>query len=59
MDKPEFSLVNKILWGFEIETDHSILAEKPDLMLINKKKMSRHLIVITVPKGPLRKSERK
>ena len=29
---------NKILWDFEIKTDSQILAKKPDLVLINKKK---------------------
>ena len=29
---------SKILWDFEILTDHLILARRPDLVLINKKK---------------------
>ena len=39
--KPESVLENeihKILWDFEIQTDHLIQARKPDLMLINEKK---------------------
>ena len=41
MHKPESVLENeihKILWDFEIQTDHLILARRPDLQLINKKK---------------------
>ena len=40
MYKPESILENethKILRGFEIQMDHSILARRPDLVLINKK----------------------
>ena len=29
---------NKILWDFEIQTDHKIPAEKSDLVIVNKKK---------------------
>ena len=29
---------NKILWDFDIQTDHLISARKPDLIIINKKK---------------------
>ena len=46
--KPEFSHENatqKILWDFEIQTNHMILARRPDLMLINKKKWERELAV--------------
>ena len=41
MHKPESIQENethKILRDFEIETDHRILARRPDLVLINKKK---------------------
>ena len=41
MRKPESVLENeifKILWDFGIQTDHSIWARRPDLVLINKKK---------------------
>ena len=34
----------KILWDFEINTDHQTLAGKPDLVLINKKKRTCHLV---------------
>ena len=34
MHKPEFipeNKINKILWGFEIQTDHLILSRQPDI----------------------------
>ena len=30
-----------IPWNFEIQTDHQILAKRPDLMIINKKKKKK------------------
>ena len=39
--KPESILENethKLLWDFEIQTDHLILARRLDLVIINKKK---------------------
>ena len=41
MLKLEFILENethKIPWHFEVQTDHLILARRPDLVMINKKK---------------------
>ena len=41
MHKPESILENemhKILWDFEIQIDHLILARRPDLVIINNKK---------------------
>ena len=41
MLKPEFVKKNethKILWNFEVQTDHLILARRSDLFLIKKKK---------------------
>ena len=32
---------HKILWSLEIQTDHQILARKPDLVIINKKKKKK------------------
>ena len=52
MHKPESVLENethKILWDFEIKTDHSIPAKRPDLVLINKKKRSCPLVDFAVP----------
>ena len=42
--KPEYVLDNvmyKILWDFEIQTDHQIQARRPDLVVIKKKKKER------------------
>ena len=48
MHNPESVLKNethKLLWDFEIHTDHQILARWPDLIVINKKKMRTWRIV--------------
>ena len=40
MHKPESVLnneTNKLLWDFEKQTDHLILARRPDLVIVNKK----------------------
>ena len=31
----------KLLWDFDIRTDHQIWARRPDLMIINKKKKKK------------------
>ena len=52
MHKPESVLENethKILWDFEIQTDHLITARRPDLVLINKKERICHLVDFSVP----------
>ena len=41
MNNPESALENKtykLLWDFEIQTDHFILARRPDLLIVKKKK---------------------
>ena len=39
-----------ILWDFKIQTDHLILARRPDLVIINKKRNGIYLIVdLAVP----------
>ena len=46
MHNPEPILENdahKLLWDFDIQTDHLISARKPDLIIINKKKESAKL----------------
>ena len=51
MHHPESILENethKILWDFEIQTDHLISARRPDLVIVNKKKKKENL-----PKGEL------
>ena len=40
---------HKILWDFEIKTDHLIPARKSDLVLICKKKSTYHLVDFAVP----------
>ena len=52
MHKPESVLENethKILWDFKIQTDHLITARRPDLVLINKKKRTCHIVDFAVP----------
>ena len=42
MHNPEFVLENemhKVLWDFEIQTDHLILARQPDFVRVNKKEI--------------------
>ena len=44
MHNPESVVENeahKVLWDFEIQTDHQILARRPDLIIIKKKKKKR------------------
>ena len=44
MYKPEFVLENethKILWDFELQTDHLVSARKPNQEIINKKKKKK------------------
>ena len=41
MCEPEFLQENethKVLWDFEIQTDHQIPARRPELVIINKNK---------------------
>ena len=49
MSKPESVLknvVHKILWDFKIQTNHSTQTQRPDLVLINKKKRICYLVVV-------------
>ena len=41
--------MHKILWDFEIKTDHLIPARRPDLVLINKKERTCQLVDFAVP----------
>ena len=34
-----YKMTHKLLWNFDIQTDHLILARRPDLIIINKKKI--------------------
>ena len=50
MYKPEFVLENEtheILLDFEIQTDHLIPARRPDLVIINKKRETAELWILT------------
>ena len=50
--KPESTLenkVHKIIWVFEVPTDHPVPARNKDLVLINKKKMICYQVDFTVP----------
>ena len=39
---------HKLLWDFDIQTDHLILARRPDLMIINKKKRTCKIVDFAV-----------
>ena len=49
---------HKILWDFKIQTDHLILARRPDLMIVNKKKKLPNC-GLCCPGWPQSKIERK
>ena len=54
LDNPKSVLENethKILWDFQVQTDHQILAMRLDLVLIDKKKRTCHLVDLAVPAG--------
>ena len=40
---------HKLLWDFDIDTDHLILARRPDLIIINKKKRTCKIVDFAVP----------
>ena len=40
---------HKLLWDFDIHTDHLISARRPDLMIINKKKRICKIVNFAVP----------
>ena len=42
-------MTHKSLWYFNIQTDHLILARKPDLIIINKKKIFCKIVDFAVP----------
>ena len=52
MHNPEPVLENntqKLLWDFDIHTDHLISARRPDVIIINKKKRTRKIVYFVVP----------
>ena len=51
-DNPESVLKNethKLLWDFDIQTDHLITARRPDPIIINKKKRTCMIVDFAVP----------
>ena len=40
---------HKLLWDFDKHTDHLILARRPDLIIINKKKRTCKIVDFAVP----------
>ena len=40
---------HKLLWAFDIQTDHLIPARRPDLIIINKKKRTCKIVHFAVP----------
>ena len=40
---------HKLLWDFDIQTDHLISARRPDLIIINKKKRTCKIVDFAVP----------
>ena len=40
---------HKVLWDFDIHTDHLISARRPDLIIINKKKRICKIVDFAVP----------
>ena len=53
--------MHKLLWDFNIQTDHLIPARRPDLIIINKQKKKENLqnCRLFCPGGPQNKSEGK
>ena len=61
MHNPALVLENdthKLLWDFDIQMDHLILARRPDLIIINKKKKICQIVDFAVPADTLNKTER-
>ena len=50
---------HKLLWDFNIQTDHLIPARRPDLIIINKKNENLKNCRLYCSGGPLNKSEGK
>ena len=62
MHNPAHILENdthKLLWDFNIQTDHLIPARRPDLTIINNKKENLQNCRLCCPGGPQNKSEGK
>ena len=39
----------KVLWDIEVQTDHLISAQRPDLVLVNKQKKTCRMVDVAVP----------
>ena len=53
--------MHEILWDFEIQTDHLIPTRTSNLVIINKKKRTCHLVNFSFPadhKAKMKESER-
>ena len=50
---------HKLLWDFDIHTDHLISARRPDLMIINKKKRTCKIVDIADHRIKLKECEKK
>ena len=65
MHNPESPLENdtqRLLWDFEIQTDHLISARRADLAIINKKNKTSRIVEFAVPADQrikLKESEKK
>ena len=42
-------MTHKLLWDFDVQTDHLISARRPDLIIINKKKITCKIVDFAVP----------
>ena len=54
--------MHKLVWDFDIQTDHLIPARRPDIILINKKKRICKIVDFVVPADHrinLKESEKK
>ena len=49
---------HKLLWDFDIQTDHQISARRPDLIVIDKKKRTCKIVDFAVPADKQNKTER-
>ena len=50
MHNPEPVLeTHKLFWDFVLQTDHLILARRPDLIIINKKERTSRIVDLPVP----------
>ena len=58
---PSWRMRHKLLWDFEIQTDHLISTRRPDFIIINKKKKKENLQYcgLCCPGWPHSKIERK